>query len=616
MEKQQGKIIYVDSQQFQKSVDSDGLRYFLTDQRVQAPRSFLDQAASVFQNGSSNRSFFFANIAVTNSYGIPCYGVKGSVPNLSRSTNYTELLVASEEDLQGTGFNRIVFGSNLLKPNESAGLTEDRLKAIIERKYESVSRAIPEENRKAAAMTVEKLWEAQEQDPNTRFVIRLKNAETRSLELIREVYTFLPQRLRQQLGFETNVNALDLIAMKNNGGFPIYVMTAEEGEDLKAGQFDFPVVYFDYDRRDSYSYNQNRLQNLIEIAGDDDPLREVLFDYAEKKVCEQQHVKYSSFKFYEAIAEKRLSKTDYWWRNPNIESIEALKAAYEDQAELLNNDTLKQEATSEFLTKILPNSALLVKIAQIALNSSYPNQKELLNFLKTELHQESQIKAFKHIAASCTESFNKKIDAQAVKYQNEIQSLKDAHEKELEEADQLHENDMREMKAEIERLKNRESVADGDEELYDEYEEFASGRKSSPSSKSGKSARQKKAAAARRKKEAQKRRIIIIGAAAALLIVIAIVIFVFVKPFGGKKDAASSAASSTVSSTAVTAEAPAETPTETPAPVVTEEPNLGEEADTPAGALQQEQGNAAEEETVGDNGTGEEDGLEGEYEPA
>ena len=61
MKNQQGTSVYVNDQQYQRSANTDGLRTFFGEMRLNRDGEFLESVKYVFQNGSQNRSNFFTN---------------------------------------------------------------------------------------------------------------------------------------------------------------------------------------------------------------------------------------------------------------------------------------------------------------------------------------------------------------------------------------------------------------------------------------------------------------------------------------------------------------------------------------------------------------------------
>ena len=133
---QQGTAVYVNDQQFQRSADTDGLRRFFSEMRLERDKAFLDEVKYVFQNGSQNRSYFFADIRYRDyasyergiSYMMPFYGVSGKVSAItSRVSYYTELLTCREEDLAGTGFTDLVFGTDYMRDSEGIAASKEEV---------------------------------------------------------------------------------------------------------------------------------------------------------------------------------------------------------------------------------------------------------------------------------------------------------------------------------------------------------------------------------------------------------------------------------------------------------------------------------------------------------
>lgn len=400
MNNQLGEILYVGLDEFQKSIATPGLVQHFNEMHLTKQKDFMYLVESVFQNGSPNRSFFYMDMPFREygayvkgfDYYMPFYGVKGKTPGM-RTLNYTELLTCKKEELEGVGFTDRVFGTNYMTAEQGIAASGDALIQVMQQDRFPVSHKMKKEEIADAIMVLEKLWEAQEADPRTRFIIRMNDPEHNSMDLLRRMYLLLPQGLRRQLGFETNIAAADIQLIHQNSGIPIYVLTAGQDAAIRTNQYDFPVVVFDYENRKSYSYNSKRMQILETTASEINDLNSVFLDYAEKKVMEDNKAKYSSFKFYEDIVERANDPKNYWWKNENVDSVESLKAQYDDQRQLLNNDELYQEAMYALLTKILPKSNLAPQLVKLLRDRNYPNRKELLDFLAQDLNQSTQINA-------------------------------------------------------------------------------------------------------------------------------------------------------------------------------------------------------------------------------
>ena len=205
---QQGTAVYVNDQQFQRSADTDGLRRFFSEMRLERDKAFLDEVKYVFQNGSQNRSYFFADIRYRDyasyergiSYMMPFYGVSGKVSAItSRVSYYTELLTCREEDLTGTGFTDLVFGTDYMRDSEGIAASKEEVVAVIQRNKLPVRHTINDDDIDIVCKIVSKLWEAQESDPSSRFIIRMEKAAERSMDLLQKMYLLLPHGLRLQL---------------------------------------------------------------------------------------------------------------------------------------------------------------------------------------------------------------------------------------------------------------------------------------------------------------------------------------------------------------------------------------------------------------------------------
>lgn len=430
MNNQLGEILYVGLDEFQKSVATPGLVQYFNEMHLTKQKDFLYVVEGVFQNGSPNRSYFFMDMPFRDygayvkgfDYYMPFFGVKGKTPGM-RTLNYTELLTCKKEDLEGVGFTDIIFGTNYMTSNQGIAASGEALIQIMQQEKARVSHKMKKEEIQDAIMVLEKLWEAQEADPRTRFIIRMNDPEHTSMDLLRRMYLLLPQGLRLQLGFETNIAEADLQLIQQNSGIPIYVLTAGTDAEFKTSQYDFPIVVFDYEKRASYSYNSKRMQILETTASEINDLNSVFLDYAEKKVMEDNNARYSSVKFLENVIERANDPTNYWWKNENVDSVETLKAQYDDQRQLLNNEELYEEAMYALLTKILPNSKLAPQLVKLLRDKNYPNRKELLSFLMNELNQSTQISAMvqmnNEIITEMDAAKNKEIDSLRSKYQSD-----------------------------------------------------------------------------------------------------------------------------------------------------------------------------------------------------
>lgn len=477
---QQGTTVYVNEQQFQRTADTDGLRTFLGEMHLEKEQAFWDDVKYIFQNGSQNRSYFFANVRYRDyapyvrglSFMLPVYGVKGQVSAISsRVSFYTELLTCREEDLAGTGFNSLVFGTDYMTDAESIASSREDIRAIMQRSKTPVSCTFDEGDIDAVCRVVEKLWEVQETDPSTRFIIRMDHAEDRSMKLLQKIYMLLPFRLRLQLGFETNVTEKDLKLIHERGGFPIYILTADREETFNIQNYSFPVFIYDYDRADSYLYDEKKLEVLHLVALNMNELDTVLLDYSEKRIMQEKEKKYSSFRYYGEIV-SNMNNVEYWWRSKTVDTVERLHELYDDQRELLNNQDLKKEADYEFLTKILPQDTLSEQLVDIVNQENYQNRSTLLKFLTDELFQKTQVHALFRMHDVVKKENEIVLQLHNAEHAKKIAQIEDRYEEQLDELrreaqtiqtefdnisreNETYENELRKVKKENEGLSNQ-----------------------------------------------------------------------------------------------------------------------------------------------------------------
>lgn len=480
----QGYLVYADSHQVQRSLETKGLSGFLNEMSVSRQEELLNAMTGAFQAGSSKKSYFFMDFKYRDyaalqrgfSYRMPVYGVKGGIAGLTRATNYVQAMVAKEKELSGQNFNSTVFGADFLRSEEVTVFSAGMLTEALNRSGKGISNKISADSRKKICCLTERVWHFQEINPRTRLVILLQNAEARSAEILRQIYLLFPQQLRMQLGFETNIAREDLDAINNAGGLPIYILTMEKDEYRDLSGYDFPVETVDFETLDEGKCDAGRLNLLMSLAKNMSELNAGLFDHAEKKVIEGKEGNASSFKYYGEIVERMTSGDLFWWTSRNIGSIEQLKEMYDDQTYLMTVPELKEEAIRTFYTEIYPNTNLSRQVVQIATDKSYKNRQSLLDFLSDELFLKPQIQGAQQLKESLEKE--KTIEIEDLKATSKRQILAERekvtreYEKQLAAVDEMAatnadkaeklkknlditQNDLREAKEELERLKNR-----------------------------------------------------------------------------------------------------------------------------------------------------------------
>ena len=443
------------------------LTYFMTSQQqVHAEHAMLDTHLSsqyvkdknklktdlygIFQ--SSNRSNFFMDFWYKKYAGnqkgctfrMPVYGVKGHSGKISRMLNYSEIFFGSEEGMNAEAFGDLIFGTKYIREEETV---TDTAPLVEEAQENAVSRSIASEDAETVCKVLEKLWEAQETSPDTRFIILMEDAENKSMELLRELYLMLPNRLRLQMGFQTNITQADLNQIRNNNGLPIYVLTAER-KDFKelTEAYPFPIVIYDMTQADAYTYDEDRLKLLRDLARKMDGRTVTKLSYAERKVIETKEGIASSFKYYREVVTEMDNDRLYWWKNKEIASIGELTEALKDQKELMGNQELLDESLLAFFKQMIPEGTYAEQIIDLIQDESNPDRDAILETLGSSLCISKEIDAVKALIDKLKEEKAKALEekeaaerkqkalelaAQQKSYEAKMKSVQDTHASEL-----------------------------------------------------------------------------------------------------------------------------------------------------------------------------------------
>ena len=436
MNNQPGLITYTDRRQVQQTASNDELNSFLNEMRIIDSGGLCSRISNIFVTSSMKRSNFCMDFGIreyaTRGSSIrymPVYGVKGGSPGLTRQTNYAEVLFCKGETLSGAGYNEKIFGTEYLTGEETVELSESDLLESLGREVGAPKVEVLKRDSQKVCKVLEKLWEVQEKEPRTRFVILMKDAEKNSMRLIQQLYLLMPQQLRRQLGFETNIAPADLEQIQAYGGVPLYVFTADVTERFDPSDYSFPISVYNLTADEEYSYNEERLALIGKLAAKMDDQMIAFLDFAERKYLETQQTTISSFKYYEGIVTNLLSGTLFWWLRENIESIEELEKVYMDQIELMQNIDYKRQALTAYSLDIYPNSSFASQMVYIICNEKYPNRKKLLEFLSRELLHEKEINAIdsmrKGMLSERTQAFQKKDDEYKQRFDSMTASFKE-----------------------------------------------------------------------------------------------------------------------------------------------------------------------------------------------
>ena len=460
-------ITFTDKSQVQQTIENSEFNTFCNDNAIIYSREFRNYISEIFVNGSMNRSLFYVDIKIKDFIPkrnrdilfCPVFGVKGGTPGVTRKTNYAEILFCRETDISGTDFNDRIFGMNYLSGEETTRLSEAALFETLERPSDAPEYLVRSSNQKLVCCILEKLWEQQENNPQTRFVIKMKNARDRSVGLLQQLYTLLPQQIRLQMGFQTNITTNDLEQIKAYGGIPIYVLTMDSSETIKTDAIDvFPVYVFDTDALNSYSYDSGRLELIQQLMGSIDRESSYTLDYAEKKILEAKGKTVSSFKYYEEIVTRLFDGTFFWWMKDSVESLEEVEKLYMDQSGLMSVDSFRNKAITTFMMRFLPESDISNQIADMILNKDYPNRERLLGFASNELNLRKPIKAAYHLADGMRLEKENALAESDRKWSRQIQLKEDDHKKQIalmkQESERL-EDEKEQLKDEKKKLNNR-----------------------------------------------------------------------------------------------------------------------------------------------------------------
>ena len=476
------------------------LTYFMTSQQqVHAEHAMLDTHLSsqyvkdknklktdlygIFQ--SSNRSNFFMDFWYKKYAGnqkgctfrMPVYGVKGHSGKISRMLNYSEIFFGSEEGMNAEAFGDLIFGTKYIREEETV---TDTAPLVEEAQGNAVSRSIASEDAEAVCKVLEKLWEAQETSPDTRFIILMEDAENKSMELLRELYLMLPNRLRLQMGFQTNITQADLNQIRNNNGLPIYVLTAER-KDFKelTEAYPFPIVIYDMTQADAYTYDEDRLKLLRDLARKTDGKTITKLSYAERKVIETKEGIASSFKYYREVVTEMDNDRLYWWKNKEIASIGELTEALKDQKELMGNQELLDESLLAFFKQMIPEGTYAEQIIDLIQDESNPDRDTILETLGSSLCISKEIDAVKALIDKLKEEKTKalaekeaaereqkalELAAQQKSYEEEIRKKMADHEAEMKSVQDTH---AAELKAKEEAAATVQKALDEKSRLFD-----------------------------------------------------------------------------------------------------------------------------------------------------
>lgn len=451
----------------QVTEEDERVRGFLTGLHFKAPGQFLTSVTRWYSGMTSNYSALFVNVPVrrefvnlpaTQKVRMSLYGVSGK-QNVARITRYVNYYVSEEKTLIGRDFFSYIFDSFYLSDEEATD-TSENIRALLDKKV-SVDKKknarieIKEKDRDLVCHIVERLWSSQIEDAGTRLVLCIKEEEiqSRSEELLKQIYLLLPQKLRMNMGFCTNSNPKDIAYLSGECELPVHIFTmkVEDIEKTKqefaATEFKYPVVLFDVENPEKEMCDPQRLKLIEELSYKLSPTSDAKLAYAEKRVLQEERGAQVSFKNLQKIFERLNSKGFCWWERDDLESIEDIFRSYQDQQEMMDNEVLKKEAIDTFYQKLLPWKEYARQLADVVLNEQYENREEILPFFATELQYAKILDSLEYVRKNVAdeaaaheqmmlEEADRKYQESQKLHTQEIEKLRESHAEILEKKDQ------------------------------------------------------------------------------------------------------------------------------------------------------------------------------------
>ena len=313
---------------------------------------------------------------------LPVYGVREKEADGEK--DYLQICFCNEDDLYGTGFTEHVFGTEYLSAEEVQKLREAKLKNRMQAQPRKIDCTIAADDQEDVCRIVEQLWSIQEENPSAKLLVITGEDPMRAQRLMKGVSLMLPHRLRLAAGFLTNADQQDLKRIA--AGLPISLITAAQvPETLPEETGKARIQVLDLAQADHYSYQEKRMRLLRQMAYNMDRILTGCLSLAEEDVLEKHEGKESSFLYYREIIERTFDPALYWWNRTDFADIEALKALYDKQRKLMEDENTAEQAMNAFYSQILPESDFARQALEILGNEEYPDREELLTFLREDL---------------------------------------------------------------------------------------------------------------------------------------------------------------------------------------------------------------------------------------
>lgn len=467
MKKQFYYSVHADKDQVQVQETDPELYELLSHLQISKTRGLLNHVSKSFMSLGGNRTRIFYGLKY-NDYTnlsrleagrrIYVHGMKG-IHDLKRSTPYFNFYVSEEQTLSGGGFFNYVFGTEYPTEYELRTREPEVIKDLLNTASESPEGQqsgvyINNKDRMMVCRIAEKLWSSQLNDSTGRLVILLpkEGIYDESVDLLKQLYLLLPQRIRLNMGFAIDCSFEDIKSLTEECDLPVHIFTmrVDNKASLEARRIElglkYPIVYFDATNPEAEIYDETRLSLLIKLSRKLSSSSDAKMAYIEKKVLENGK-KLVSFKNLEEIFDMMKMDNFFWWDRQDLETPEDVMVAYRDQKELMEDEELKREALYSFYIRMLPWKEYALCLNEIILNNEYPGREEILSFFADELCYgkilEASLKIEQKILADASEHERTVLEAQKLNYDEKIVSIRTTHEtvlakqqKELEEEKQ------------------------------------------------------------------------------------------------------------------------------------------------------------------------------------
>lgn len=436
-----GFLIRSEKSENQNTIKDPELGNILNDLYITDNKEFWGDLNGWCTTSSYNRCCFYMSMNYENKtytqknrkipYVLPTYGVKGT-DAISRDMKYVNQYLQKFEEMCGSRFIDYAFGTDYIRHEEPQQIVSNA--SVIERlqhRIKTVSHEV--EDTELVCRVLDRIWAAREQDSKTRIIIVLEkeDIEKKSMDILRQLYLLMPQRLRIQTGFATNVNVGDLDMISKNA-LPMYILTTDEetvnnlsSEYLRG--LKFPVEFIELKAIDLYPCDEKRLKLLKSHSENYSEITEYCMAYAERKAMERNKQDYSSFRIYEEILRLTYTAELYWWNDKSLTTIQEICEKHMDQLDIMEIPQIKNEAMRRFYTEYIPEGDYAAQILEAVCDLNYPKREMILNCLREQLFYGKEIDA---IAAYAQKRDQERADLIEANSRAEQEKL-DAQEKQL-----------------------------------------------------------------------------------------------------------------------------------------------------------------------------------------